>query len=138
MVNGNVTSTFRSTGNETIQTFDTDTRNNKNSVSYYADFTTTSENATTVTAYAQAKCLGDGNSCAKTEHILSKTGNSYVLVGDKTAPTVTINGQSFQGENVGEYSYDWNSGKTISISSIDTGSGIKSIVIWKYNCKQEL
>lgn len=111
-------------GNVSIDTIS----NTKTKTTEY--FTTTKEQATSVVSYVTTSCIGkDGKGCSMHGDV-EASGSGFTVVGDKTAPTFTIEDKNFKGESFDNvYEYGWKVSNTVSFSVVDSGSGIKSIKV---------
>lgn len=97
------------------------------------NFVTSREDTTYVYPYAEANCLGMWNTgCPNATHTLEKQGTPIAIVGDKTAPTVTVTGKTFKdsGNYVDTNNGNWSSTNiSLPVAVADGGSGVASVEI---------
>ena len=93
-------------------------------------FTTSSEDTNTVTAHAESECTGqnkDGKCEFKISHDKKRDGKTIYIIGDKTAPGISVNGNN---ANDGyDFGYVNSPTQDVAISITDNGSGVKSYEI---------
>lgn len=93
-------------------------------------FTMSENKELNVFAFSTAECLGyKKKGCMLSNHVLDANSSKIIICGDKVAPTVVLNGITFQGEGLNNFEFAWGTSNVFDCKVNDNGSGIKSVEI---------